>query len=195
MIQRGMHALSLSATGDTICEYHLEAAIAADDASTDWTRILALYDLLVTLTGSPVAALNRAVAVARVHGPQAGPDAANGITNHRSLESYHLFHAIRGALAAELGRVAEALTHFRMAGTWRNYPPSATSSPAGSASAKRGVSRDILRRWVLKSSSQTWESSLKEGARARVGKRNGLARQSSVLGVVAPIRTRRSRRP
>ncbi len=186
MIQRGMHALSLSATGDTICEYHLEAAIAADDASTDWTRILALYDLLVTLTGSPVA---------RVHGPQAGLDAANGITNHRSLESYHLFHAIRGALAAELGRVAEALTHFRMAGTWRNYPPSATSSPAGSASAKRGVSRDILRRWVLKSSSQTWESSLKEGARARVGKRNGLARQSSVLGVVAPIRTRRSRRP
>ena len=122
MIQRGLHALSLSATGDTICEYHLEAAIAADDASTDWTRILALYDLLVTLTGSPIAALNRAVAVARFHGPKAGLDASNGITNRSSLESYHLFHAIRGALAAELGRVAEALTHFRMAGDLAELP-------------------------------------------------------------------------
>ena len=92
MIQRGMHALGLSATGDTLCEYHLEAAIAAchstaaNDASTDWPRILALYDLLVTLTGSPIAALNRAVAVARFHGPKAGLDASNGITNRSSLD-------------------------------------------------------------------------------------------------------------
>lgn len=123
MIQRGMQALSLAATGDALSEYHLEAGIAAchsmarDEASTDWPRILMLYDRLVRLTSSPIAALNRAVAVARVHGPQAGLDALNDITNRSSLESYHLYHAIRGALAAELGRLPEALTHFRMAGS------------------------------------------------------------------------------
>ena len=122
MIQQGIHCLGLAATGDSISEYHLAAGIAAchstaaDEASTDWPRILALYDQLVALTGSPIAAMNRAVAVARVHGPQAGLDAINGIRNRSSLETYHLFHAIRGALSAELGRLPEALTHFRMAG-------------------------------------------------------------------------------
>jgi RNA polymerase sigma-70 factor (ECF subfamily) len=81
-----------------------------------------LYDRLVLLTPSPIAAMNRTVAVARVHGPRAGLDALNGITNRSSLESYHLFHAIRGTFAAELGRLAEALTHFRMAGDLAALP-------------------------------------------------------------------------
>jgi len=128
MIQRGIQSLGLAATGDALSEYHLEAGIAAchstaaDDAATDWQRILALYDRLVTLTSSPVAALNRAVAVARVHGPQAGLDALQAINDRNSLESYHLFHAIRGALAAELGHLAEALTHFRIAGNLADLP-------------------------------------------------------------------------
>ena len=66
--------------------------------------------------------MNRAVAVARVHGPQAGLDALDAITDRSSLESYHLFHAIRGTLAAELGRLAEALTHFRQAGNLASLP-------------------------------------------------------------------------
>jgi RNA polymerase sigma-70 factor (ECF subfamily) len=128
MIQRGIQNLGLAATGDALSEYHLEAGIAAchstaaDDAATDWSRILALYDRLATLTASPVAAMNRAVAVARVHGPQAGLDALQAITDRSSLESYHLFHAIRGALAAELGHLADALTHFRMAGDLADLP-------------------------------------------------------------------------
>lgn len=128
MIQSGVQELGLAASGDLLSEYHLEAGIAAchstaaDDASTDWPRILLLYDRLLALTASPVAALNRAVAVARVHGPQAGLDALNGITHRGSLESYHLFHAIRGAFAAELGRLAEALTHFRQAGDLATLP-------------------------------------------------------------------------
>jgi RNA polymerase sigma-70 factor (ECF subfamily) len=126
MIQRGIQNLGHAATGDALNEYHLEAGIAAchstaaDDAATDWPRILALYDRLVKLTASPVAAMNRAVA--RVHGPQAGLDALHAITDRRSLESYHLYHAIRGALAAELGDLAEALTHFRMAGDLADLP-------------------------------------------------------------------------
>lgn len=128
LIQQGIRTLGLAAEGDTLSEYHLEAGIAAchstasDDASTDWPRILALYDRLVSLTHSPIAALNRAVAVARVHGPQAGLDAVTAITERRTLESYHLFHAIRGTFAAELGHLASALTHFRLAADFAELP-------------------------------------------------------------------------
>jgi RNA polymerase sigma-70 factor (ECF subfamily) len=128
MIQAGMTALGFAASGDALSNYHLEAGIAAchstaaDDASTDWPRILALYDRLSAQNSSPIAALNRAVAVARVHGPQAGLEALDNITDRSSLESYHLFHAIRGALNAELGRLAEALTHFRQAGDLASLP-------------------------------------------------------------------------
>ncbi len=128
MILRGIQCLGLAAQGDAISEYHLEAGIAAchstapDDASTNWPRILALYDQLLTLTSSPIAAMNRAVAVARVHGPQAGMAALDGITDLSKLESYHLFHVIRGTFAAELGHQAAALNHFRQAGNLATLP-------------------------------------------------------------------------
>lgn len=128
LIQSGIQHLGLAATGDSFSDYHLEAGIAAchntavDDASTDWPRILSLYDRLVRIGSSPVAAMNRAVAVARVHGPQAGLDALDAIRNRSSLETYHLYHAIRGSLFAELGAIAEALTHFRQAGNLANLP-------------------------------------------------------------------------
>jgi RNA polymerase sigma-70 factor (ECF subfamily) len=128
MIQRGLHYLALAATGDALSEYHLEAGIAAchstaaDGASTDWARILAFYDQFVILNGSPVVALNRAVAVARVHGPQAGLEAVEGITPRAPLESYQLFHTVRGTLAAELGRTGEAREHFRRAESLATLP-------------------------------------------------------------------------
>jgi len=128
MIQRGILCLGHAAQGSAISEYHLEAGIAAchstapDDASTNWPRILALYDQLLTLKSSPIAAMNRAVAVARVHGPQAGMDALDAITDRSKLESYHLFHVIRGTFAAELGHQAAALTHFRQAGNLASLP-------------------------------------------------------------------------
>jgi RNA polymerase sigma factor (sigma-70 family) len=128
LISRGIEHLGLAAAGDTLSPYHLEAGIAAyhstapDDASTHWPRILALYDQLVALTHSPIAAMNRAVAVARVHGPKAGLEALQTITDRSSLESYHLYHAIRGTLSAELGHITEALTHFRQAGSLASLP-------------------------------------------------------------------------
>jgi len=121
MIQRGIASLHLAAQGFTLSVYHIEASIAAthctapDASATNWPRILLLYDQLLALTGSPVTAMNRAVAVARVHGAQVGLDALDGIKQRTSLESYHLYHAIRGAFAAELGQVAAALTSFRQA--------------------------------------------------------------------------------
>jgi RNA polymerase sigma factor (sigma-70 family) len=128
MIQRGIQCLGHAAKGDVISEYHLEAGIAAchstapDDARTNWPRILALFDQLITLTSSPVAAMNRAVAVARVHGPQAGLAALEVIADRRKLESYHLFHVIRGTFAAELGQQAAALAHFRRAESLATLP-------------------------------------------------------------------------
>jgi RNA polymerase sigma factor (sigma-70 family) len=128
MIQRGIGCLGQAAHGDSISVYHLEAGIAAchstapDDASTEWPRILALYDQLLTLTSSPVAAMNRAVAVARVDGPLAGMAALDAISDRSKLESNHLFHVIRGTFAAELGNQAAALAHFRQAWNLASLP-------------------------------------------------------------------------
>jgi RNA polymerase sigma-70 factor (ECF subfamily) len=119
MIQRGLHYLALAATGDALSQYHLQAGIAAchstarDEASTDWPRILSLYDHLMQLDGSPVVTLNRAVAIARVNGAKAGLDALSG---HKALETYHLLHAVRGELHAVLGDFSRAIAHLRKAG-------------------------------------------------------------------------------
>jgi len=128
MIQRGIQYLALASTGDALSEYHLEAGIAAchstaaDEASTNWSRILALYDQLVALNDSPVIGLNRAVAMARVRGPQAGLDALDAMPGRNSLQGYHLYHAVRGSLLVELGRSAEALIYFRKAETLAVLP-------------------------------------------------------------------------
>ena len=84
---------------------HADAATAAD---TDWRQILQLYDLHLSIAPSPVVALNRAVAVAEVD----GPDAALGILDGLDLASYYLFHAIRADLLRRLGRNAEAAVAY-----------------------------------------------------------------------------------
>ena len=87
MIGRVMLHLSQSAAGEDLSEYHLQAAIAAchcaakDYQSTDWPRILALYDQWMLINSSSVVALNSAVAVANVRGPKAGLDAVEAIRN------------------------------------------------------------------------------------------------------------------
>lgn len=127
MISRGMQHLARSASGEALSEYHLQAGIAAchcaarDYASTDWAQILALYDRLVKIDGSPVAALNRAIAVAHLHGPAAGIAAIEAIRDRDKLESYHLLYAVRGDFEARLGNRAAAAESFqhalRLAGT------------------------------------------------------------------------------
>jgi RNA polymerase sigma-70 factor (ECF subfamily) len=90
--------------------YQLQAAInavhsdAPAAAATDWRQILALYDQLLALAPSPVVALNRAVAVAEVE----GPEAALALVDELDLDGYHLFHAIRADLLRRLGRGPEA---------------------------------------------------------------------------------------
>ena len=90
--------------------YQLQAAInavhsdAPAAAATDWWQILELYDQLMALAPSPVVALNRAVAVAEVEGPEAALALVDGL----ELDGYHLFHAVRADLLRRLGRDAEA---------------------------------------------------------------------------------------
>lgn len=117
MIQQGVRCLTKSGYGHDLSAYHLEAGIAAchclgnDDATTDWARILMLYDQLHSQTGSPVVKLNRAVALARIEGPLAALKAVADLP----LDSYYLLHAVRGTFEAELGNCSQALGHFRRA--------------------------------------------------------------------------------
>jgi RNA polymerase sigma-70 factor, ECF subfamily len=90
--------------------YQIEAAInavhsdAPTAAATDWGQILALYDQLLAVAPSPVVALNRAVAVAEVE----GPEAALALVDRLDLGGYRLFHAIRADVLRRLDRDAEA---------------------------------------------------------------------------------------
>jgi RNA polymerase sigma-70 factor, ECF subfamily len=97
--------------------YQIQAAInavhsvAPRAADTDWRQILALYDQLLCFDPSPVVALNRAVALAEVEGPDAGLAAVDGLP----LQGYYLFHAVRADLVRRLGRVDQAAAAFERA--------------------------------------------------------------------------------
>lgn len=87
-----------------IAACHSDAAAAAD---TDWLQVLTLYDMLLVFDRSPVVRLNRAVALAEIDGPAVALGEVDALGN--SLESYHLWHAIRAHLLRALGRADEAL--------------------------------------------------------------------------------------
>jgi RNA polymerase sigma-70 factor (ECF subfamily) len=97
--------------------YQIQAAISAvhSDAEraeeTDWRQVLALYDQLLVLEPNPVVALNRAVALAEVEGPQAGLQAIEGLP----LERYYLLHAVRADLLRRCGRRSEAAEEYETA--------------------------------------------------------------------------------
>jgi len=97
--------------------YQVQAAINAvhTDAgsmeSTDWPQILALYDHLLALAPTPVVALNRAIAVGEVHGPQA----ALALVDQLDLPDYHAFHATRADLLRRLGRREQAVVAYDVA--------------------------------------------------------------------------------
>ncbi len=94
--------------------YQLQAAIsavhsdAATAAATDWGQVVALYDQLLTLSPTPVVALNRAVAVAEVAGPAAGLEIVDGL----DLPHHHLLPAVRADLLRRLGRAEEAVVAY-----------------------------------------------------------------------------------
>ncbi len=94
--------------------FQLQAAINAvhTDAesvqATDWPQILTLYDQLLALAPTPVVALNRAIAVGEVHGPQAALD----LVDRLDLPDYHALHATRADLLRRLGRLGHAVAAY-----------------------------------------------------------------------------------
>jgi RNA polymerase sigma-70 factor (ECF subfamily) len=120
-IGEGLANLERAAAGQNVTAYHLEAgiaashAIAADYASTDWAHIADLYDELYSLKPTPVVGLNRAVAIAKAHGPGAGIEEMEKIAQDPSLRKYYLLPAALGALWREAGNTDRARRFFAQA--------------------------------------------------------------------------------
>jgi RNA polymerase sigma-70 factor (ECF subfamily) len=120
-IAAGFLHLERSAAGDRLTRYHLEAEIAAEHAAaanfdaTRWDAIARIYDELHALNPTPVVALNRAVALARAHGPAAGLRELQKIEGHPALERYHLLPAAMAVLWREAGNEAQAAAYFEKA--------------------------------------------------------------------------------
>jgi RNA polymerase sigma-70 factor (ECF subfamily) len=115
LMVRGLAALSRAeALAQPLGPYTLQAAIAAchvrarTPEATDWPRIVALYDGLVELTGSPIVELNRAMAVAMAHGPAEALPLVEALTALEVLDGYAPLHAARGDLLYRLDRREEA---------------------------------------------------------------------------------------
>ncbi len=120
-IAAGLELLRRSARGDQVTPYHLEAAIAAEHASaptlaeTNWRAIVSLYDRLIAIAPTPVVALNRAIALAELEGPEAGLAALRAIEDEERLAAYPFYRAAFGELELRRNDRAAATDHFRAA--------------------------------------------------------------------------------
>ena len=163
--------LARSAAGDELTRYHVEAGIAWEHcraptfADTDWRRIAELYEMLDRIAPSPLNALNRAVAEAYLHGPQAGLERLAAVLPENVPARYPGWHAVNGELHFRLGRHSAALA--RLAGSpalyhcprrsrilvppprqmprrWRRARPSLTPAQGKGRRRKWRASRDQL---------------------------------------------------
>ena len=120
-IVEGRQLVERAFASATVGGHAIQAAIAAVHAAaatsveTDWTQIVALYDLLLRAHSSPVIELNRAVAVAMSESPQAGLEIIDGILSRGDLADYHLTHAARADLCRRLGKTNEARQSYQQA--------------------------------------------------------------------------------
>jgi RNA polymerase sigma-70 factor (ECF subfamily) len=121
LIAEGLRRLALSAEGEALTAWHLEAAIAARHATaasfaeTDWASIRELYDLLLPLRPTPVVALNRAIAVGMAEGPEAGLRALAGIEDRERLARYPFLPAAVAEFESRAGRPERAAQQLRAA--------------------------------------------------------------------------------
>lgn len=128
LIGKGLGYLAGSAEGDAICEYHLEAAIAAHQVTatsredTPWAAIVTLYDRLLEARPSPVVALSRAIAIAERSGPRAGLEAIDAIAQKERLAGYLFHEAALGELLRRVGDSEGARKHFEAAAALARSP-------------------------------------------------------------------------
>ncbi|MCB0830065.1 MAG: RNA polymerase subunit sigma-24, partial [Solirubrobacterales bacterium] len=123
LIRRGLERLELARGLDGKGPYVLQASIAACHAraatpgETNWEEIVALYDELATIRDSPVAELNRAVAISMAGDPAAALEAIDRLVDDRRMAGYHLLPSARGDALERLGRHEEAAAEFERAST------------------------------------------------------------------------------
>ncbi|MDX6358161.1 MAG: polymerase sigma-70 factor, subfamily, partial [Nocardioidaceae bacterium] len=104
------------ASGVAPGRYQILAAInavhtsARDIRDTDWSQIVALYNQLVRLDPSPIVALNRAIAVAELDGPEVALASVDRLDG--ALSDYHAYHVARADLLRRLGRSRDARTAY-----------------------------------------------------------------------------------
>jgi len=121
LITEGRELANRALSSGRFGPYTIQAAISAVHAeapaaaATDWTQIVALYDVLLQATPSPIIELNRAVALAMRDGPAAGVALIDSILARGDLEDYHLAHAARADLCRRLGRANDARTSYQRA--------------------------------------------------------------------------------
>ena len=116
-IDEGRALMRICLTRNRPGTYQLQAAInavhsdAPSAARTDWPQILQIYDQLMSIAPNAIVALNRAVAVAEVHGVVHALQLVDAI----ALPKYHLYHAVRADLLRRIGRTADAASAYRLA--------------------------------------------------------------------------------
>src|SRR5215471_16478960 len=128
-ISEGVALLTATLPKGSIGAYQLQAAIAAvhDEAArvedTDWPQILALYELLKSMSDNPMVLLNHAVAVGMVHGPNKALELLKALDVDERLAGNHRLDAVRAHLLDMAGDREGAIRHYRIAGTRTNSIP------------------------------------------------------------------------
>ncbi len=129
LIDEGVALVTDALARTRLGPYQLQAAIAAvhDEAArvedTDWPQILALFRLLETISPSPMVTLNRAVAVAMVHGPVAGLEVVSRLEADNRMARHHRLHAVRAHLLELAGDTAAAKAAYRAAASYATNIP------------------------------------------------------------------------
>ena len=140
LIERGLAHLAVSAGGDRMSRWHLEAGIACEHVvapsvrETDWDRIVALYDLLAAQSPGPIVALNRALAVAERDGVEEGRRRLAAVAGDKKLARYPFYWAAVADLERRAGRHAEARSSYERA-------IERSRSPGERASYRRRIER------------------------------------------------------
>ena len=106
LIAKGIYYLKKSATGNSLTKYHLEANIAywntvKEDSKEKWENILQLYNLLLQVEYSPIAALNRTYALSKANGKQEAIIEAEKL----QLTNYHFYFALLGELYTDIDNI------------------------------------------------------------------------------------------
>jgi RNA polymerase sigma factor (sigma-70 family) len=121
LIREGTELLAATLPRARLGPYQLQAAIAAVHAEaaspveTDWPQVLALYELLERVAPNPMATLNRAVALAMVHGPQRGLDLLATLDDDERLAGHHRLTSVRAHLLELAGDIAAAREAYKLA--------------------------------------------------------------------------------